>query len=67
MRNYYGNPCPNGLRYLLFTGCRKCWAHVTFITAPEGFAYPDPSNHWWSRAAPIAICAAPRPGIGIRF
>ena len=47
MRNYYGKPCPNGLRYGLFTGCRKCWAHVTFINTQEGFAYPDPNMQWY--------------------
>ncbi|MGC2656850.1 MAG: glycosyltransferase family A protein [Bryobacteraceae bacterium] len=47
MQRYYGKPCPNGLRYGLFTGCRKCWSHVPFITTPEGFAYPDPNTPWW--------------------
>lgn len=45
MRQYYGRPAPNGLRFGLFSGCLHCWRDLwKFQTMSEGHAYPDADN-----------------------
>src|SRR5258708_413865 len=43
MKQYYGKPAPNGLRYGLFTACRT-WPEEKYHETPEGHAYPDPDS-----------------------
>lgn len=43
MKEYYGKPSPNGLRYGLFTGCALHNPHLT-QRLPDGHAYPSGNN-----------------------
>lgn len=43
MKEYYGKPCPNGLRYGMFTGCTK-HTHAELITVDERHSYPSPAS-----------------------
>jgi hypothetical protein len=44
MREHYGKPAPNGLKYGLFTACRACWPEQKYHQTPDGHAYPDANS-----------------------
>jgi len=44
MKEYYGKPCPNGLRYGMFTGC-SVHTHAELVQIDALHAYPGPASN----------------------